>query len=378
MTSLPFNNSSEFKSFTSRVCGHLEKTKLNQLRHAIAKELGYPYITNLYDQLDSNPGAIDWKEILNTDSAKSLQRPDSLYNGMRVIVCAGEKGGTGRSTLAKILSYYAAEGLFGGIKRKVLAIDLCSQGNLSSCLLEMESVPNRLAKIPRARPEYISDSPSHEGWDGRSYSSSIFLDQPCIPYRSPHSTNLDCLPSYQDEYLLGERASSRIKDKEFNGLCESLKSYFSNKELQDTYDIVVIDISCGSNALAEAALSVCTDSIYALIPEVLGIEGLARDLKKLESINESRVMPINCAGIFMNKFMDTSANYCSLGILNKKYSEKFDIGDAIIHDVLPLRHDIKKADEPGSDGISSLPQSKSHADIMKILDAIHLRMFGTS
>lgn len=53
MISISFQNSDEFKTFTSKVCSHLSKTKLNQLRSAIAKEIGHHHLSTLYHSLDS-------------------------------------------------------------------------------------------------------------------------------------------------------------------------------------------------------------------------------------------------------------------------------------------------------------------------------------
>lgn len=74
MTTISFRNSDEFKAFTSKVCGHLNKTKLNQLRSAIAKELGHHHLSTFYQSLDSQSTKVP--SVSNASVSTDLHSPD--------------------------------------------------------------------------------------------------------------------------------------------------------------------------------------------------------------------------------------------------------------------------------------------------------------
>ena len=277
-----FNNTLEFKALTRQVCDRLNKTKLNQLRHAFAKELGHSHVSTLYATLDDQLPALG---------------PKTAYNGMRVVTFPTAKGGTGKTTCAYMLGMFAAEGRFEDIKKRILIIDFDDQGSISRALMSMESLTEfRSAYIPPIHPDYDPDNPDQKGWDGRSCSISMFFGNPVLPYPTSISSRIEFLPA--DRGMLKACRDVLLKNPDLIPKCvEELKSFFEQADVQERYDLVIIDLPPGSEVTRELALRACTDVILPGPLMEWSLSSLEHHGQELSYINRGRDYPFNMAAV---------------------------------------------------------------------------------
>ena len=277
-----FNNTREFKALTSQVCERLNKTKLNQLRHAFAKELGHSHVSSLYASLDSQLPALG---------------PDTAYNGMRVVTLPTMKGGTGKTTWAYMLGIFAAEGRFEDIKKRILFMDFDEQSNLSQNLIGMESLPDFPSLlIPPVHPDYDPDFPDHAGWDGRSSSLDMFFGNPVLPYPTSLSQKAECLPATMS---LSHALSDALRSNQdlIPQCADELKAFFEQPDVQERYDLIIIDLPPGAHVIREVALRACTDVILPGPLMEWSLDSLEKHGHELYSINRERNYPVSVAAV---------------------------------------------------------------------------------
>lgn len=267
MAAIDFKNSQEFKDFTSKVCSHLEKTKLNQLRHAIAKTLDFQYVQQFYDHLDSAD-----------NHAQSQLTPETAYNGMRILALPSFKGGTGKTTWTEIVSVYASKGYFSSINKKVLVIDFCGQANASRTL--MENDVNR-------------DGSEH------SSSTSIYYDSEMTPHPSTLFDTVDVLHADSMGLLNFEQDVGRSPfPADMELLIKEYSDFFRSEEVQAQYDLIVIDCESGMAVTTQIALKLCTDVLLTTIMgDRFAAAGLNEMISNMEAIDGGRPYPMNVAGV---------------------------------------------------------------------------------
>ena len=277
-----FNNTREFKALTSQVCERLNKTKLNQLRHAFAKELGHSHVSSLYASLDAQVPALG---------------PETVYNGMRVVTFPTMKGGTGKTTWAYMLGIFAAEGRFEDIKKRILFMDFDEQSHLSEALMDMDPSSHLTRSvIPPIHPDYDPGNPNQAGWNGRSCSVSMFFGNPVLPYPTSLSKNAECLPA--DRSMVMACRDVLVKNQDLVPKCaEVLKSFFEEADVQERYDLVIIDLPPGANVTRELALRACTDVILPGPLMEWSLTSLEKHGHELSSINRKRDYPVNVAAV---------------------------------------------------------------------------------
>lgn len=215
----------------------------------------------------------------------------------KILVCATNKGGEGKTTTSINLAEYASYIL----KKKVLVIDLDPQANLSGRYIEMDyDTANKSGKIPPLHPDY--DTNEDDNWEGRSSIANIFYGEEVVPYPTSIPT-LDLLPSHSQKLLEAEAVT---KNEVLEKVHMQLKHFLSLPELQTSYDLVIIDTPPSKGPLTIAAIKAATDLIIPAQMEQFSIEGIYGMLQlwKQESYKRNRENPISLVGILPNKYRD--------------------------------------------------------------------------
>ncbi len=218
---------------------------------------------------------------------------------IKVITNATNKGGEGKTTISIILAEYIA--LLMG--KKVLAIDLDPQANFSKYFLNLEYDPvYKGGKIPPLHPEYDPDEDSH--WDGRSSIANIFYGEEVIPYPTDFK-NIEILPAHSAKL---QEAETVTKSDVLEKVHLQLKRFVQLSEIQELYDVVIIDTPPSKGVLTIAGVKACTDVVIPSQMEEDSIDGIygMMQLWKQETYTRSSEFPINIAGILANRVRNVS------------------------------------------------------------------------
>jgi chromosome partitioning protein len=215
----------------------------------------------------------------------------------KILVCATNKGGEGKTTTSINLAEYASLIL----KKKVLLIDLDPQANLSGRYIAMDYDPAyKSGKIPPLHPDY--DTTEEDQWDGRSSIANIFYGEEAVPY--PTSIELlELLPAHSQKLLEAEAVT---KNEVLEKVHMQLKCFVELPELQQAYDIVIIDTPPSKGPLTVAAIKAATHLIIPAQMEQFSIEGIYGMLQlwKQESYKRPKDAQITLVGILPNKYRD--------------------------------------------------------------------------
>lgn len=215
----------------------------------------------------------------------------------KILVCATNKGGEGKTTTSINLAEYASLIL----KKKVLLIDLDPQANLSGRYIPMDYDPTyQSGKIPPLHPDFQPDD--DDDWEGRSSIANIFYGEEAVPY--PTSIDLlELLPSHSQKLLEAEAVT---KNEVLDKVHMQLKHFVDLPDLQKGYDLVIIDTPPSKGPLTIAAIKAATHLIIPAQMEQFSIEGIYGMLQlwKQESYKRTKETPITLLGILPNKYRD--------------------------------------------------------------------------
>lgn len=222
---------------------------------------------------------------------------------MRVLAVFNQKGGVGKTTLARAAAHFAARPEFGNLR--VLVVDLDPQASFSKLCLDMRH-DQKLGTLPPVHEDYNPDHPEDQGWDGRSSSANIFLNpERIVPYTVVKPTlveNLHLLPArksdlslveYQDRGALAER------------VFDQLQLFCDAPEVQEAYDLIIFDIGPKESPLYTSALRAATHLLIPVVPERQCTDGLLEMLKLWGDERARRGQSgreLSLVGIAINKF----------------------------------------------------------------------------
>ena len=220
-----------------------------------------------------------------------------MYNGLPVLAISLRKGGVGKTLMSVLLSQYF--GHISKVKRRVLLIDLDTQQNASESVLDMESAASDGDfKVPPIHPDFDINDPDTAGWNGLSSSADIFHgDDPIIaPYPTRFDT-LEVLPAVGSALQAVELVrSEEVKEM----IYERLKVFFNDPDVQNNYDLIIIDTPPGKGAINRSVLRAVTHVLYPVIPEEKPMNGL-RSMLQFERIERRyRDEPIEVIGVVPN------------------------------------------------------------------------------
>lgn len=180
---------------------------------------------------------------------------------MKIITCATNKGGEGKTTTTINLAEY-----FSIIKKKrVLCIDLDPQANLSNRYLDMDVDPDyETGKLPP-----IHDDLKNEEINTSSIADVFFGENIC-PYETDF-TNLEIMPSHSEKL---EKIENSTNPDILEKIQDNFKLFLEMPELKEHYDIVLIDTPPAKGPLTKSAIRASTHLIIPAQMEKFSVEGI--------------------------------------------------------------------------------------------------------
>jgi chromosome partitioning protein len=250
---------------------------------------------------------------------------------MRVLAVVQNKGGTGKTTMCRLLAEY-----FARKNRRVLGIDLDPQCSFSQRFLTMEHDDTSTDGImPPLHPAY---DPNEE-WNGRSSIADIFYRREVIPYET-ELPGLEMIPGHgetlREVELVGRE---EVKDK----VHDRLRDFLNISDVQANWDLVVIDTSPSKGPLTISAVRAATHILIPTLMEQQSIEGLRGMLQLWRRENRVRTEPLRIIGILANKYRKNVA--LQAGIYEALMNDDV-VAPFMISHVLGLRAAIADADHP--------------------------------
>tara|TARA_R110000868_G_scaffold266583_1_gene525866 strand:- start:74746 stop:75618 length:873 start_codon:yes stop_codon:yes gene_type:complete len=244
----------------------------------------------------------------------------------KVIANATNKGGEGKTTMSIMLAEYAALIM----NKRVLAIDLDPQANFSKYYINIEyDTAYKGGKIPPIHPEY--DPNVDMGWDGRSSIANIFYGEEVFPYKTNFDL-IDILPSHSHRL---QEAEAVTKDEVLKKVHLRLKEFLDIPELQDSYDVVIIDTPPSKGPLTIAGIKACTDIVIPSQMEEDSVDGIYGMLQlwKQETYSRPADNPIKIAGILANRVRNVSLHKSLYDQLKSLESTK----DLVLNEIIKER-----------------------------------------
>ena len=214
---------------------------------------------------------------------------------VQVIAVVQNKGGVGKTTVTRVLAeYFARKG------RRVLAVDLDAQCNLSRRFIEMEyDAADPDGVLPPLHPVFREGDVGE--WSGRSSSADIYFHGEVYPYPT-RIDGLDALPGHgprlrEIELVRVDEVRERVHNR--------LHSFLSLDEVRASYDVVLVDTAPAKGPLTISAMRAATHVIIPTTLEPQPIEGLFGMLQLWRQEMHSRDAgrpPLRIAAIQPNLF----------------------------------------------------------------------------
>lgn len=230
---------------------------------------------------------------------KALKR-----NRIPVLVTMQQKGGVGKTTIAKMLGVYFAKAR----QIKVLMMDFDPQCNLSNKFMVMVKRQGIEGYFPPVHPDY---DPSDEyDWDGHSSCAQLFADGGLVPYPTYYE-NLDIVPA-EGERLT--KAEQNLPDEITQRVINRPREWLTHADVQAEYDLVIIDTPPSRQALSRGALRAATHVLVPMEPEQNSQEGLSDMLEmwRNENLHREPNDPAEMLGILPNQVQVYGKNTMSL------------------------------------------------------------------
>lgn len=240
--------------------------------------------------------------------------------GYRILVIGNNKGGVGKTFVAKSVAEYAA------IVRneKTLLVDLDPQTNLSRRYLDMQVLSETNDYGPPQHPEF---DPVEDGdWDGYSDSADIWLEGSAAPYPT-EIPNLEIIPA--QAHKLQDLEYVRRRDL-YDAVIRHLRTFLEHEDVRDHYGLVILDTRPSKGPLVQAALHAATHLLIPTQLEAPAVEGLQGMLSQRRLINRDRPVgdQLELIGVLPNLVRHI--------VLHREYRELLRDPDNLGDTVLPV------------------------------------------
>lgn len=286
---------------------------------------------------------------------------------MIVIGVVNHKGGTAKTTVAKLLTEY-----FASKKKRVIGIDLDAQCNYSARLIEMDIDQYKGLKPP-IHPDY--DPEKDKEWDGRDSSADLFLYGEVAPYPT-YLPNVELIPSHGKdlEDLLLKLDRKNLSSK----IVPIIKQWLEIPAVQQDYDICIIDTPPSKSILIDAVFRAATHIIIPTIMEEMSIEGLFSMIGyyKMENYGRDENEQIKIAGILPTLFDGRVKEHKEL---LRMLGENNAIGSNLIELPMHRRAAYNRTNNQSAEpkSILGLPKkSKPYIEVNSICKEIERRIYG--
>lgn len=248
----------------------------------------------------------------------------------KVLAVFNQKGGVGKTTLAGIIAEYLAIEKH----KHVLLVDLDMQCNTSDFWVGMESAPYvNGAQLPPIHPDFDGDP----FYDERSSIADIFYDQGVLSHeinlpKKANNKKLTAQAQGSIEVLVGhpdklEDISTAFEEATGNTpnrIINRLKDFFHLDDVQNAYDIVILDTGPSRSPVFRAALRAATHGVIPFEPEEKSTQGINAMLQAIESENLNRTDSerLNIIGLCPNKVrLNTNLHRHQLAQMRLKVGE---------------------------------------------------------
>jgi len=240
---------------------------------------------------------------------------------IKVIVSATNKGGEGKTTTTINLAEYLAL-----VKNKrVLCIDLDPQANLSNRYIEMDVDPDSLeGKVPPNNPDLQGENKTI------SSIADIFFGENVCPYKT-NFKNLELMPSHSEKLQQIENATD---PKMIENIYQNFKTFVQMPELEEYYDVILIDTPPAKGPLTKSAIKAATHLIIPAQMEQFSIEGIygMLHLFRKEAYMRDSSNELKLIGILPNQIRDV--------VLHKNFLDDLKSTDLIKEHIIP--YSLKK------------------------------------
>ncbi|QBS13523.1 ParA family protein [Legionella geestiana] len=214
----------------------------------------------------------------------------------KVLVVANNKGGVGKSLISQLISTYIAFKK----NKKVLVLDFDPQGNMSYRFLRDTRIRDMSSYKPPLHPDYDSNDPEDDGWDGRSSALDMWTERPVVPYPTDLD-NLDILPS--DAGLIKDIESFEYSDS-LESIVRRPYDFFAMDDfIECGYDLVIIDTPPAKGPLTQSAIRAATHVLIPLELSNKSLQGLAGmvDLVNRQNVYRPANSQAKIIGLLKNK-----------------------------------------------------------------------------
>ena len=205
------------------------------------------------------------------------------YGGMwmpyRILAIGNNKGGVGKTFIAKTIAEYAALVR----KERVLLVDLDPQTNLSRRYLDMQVLTETSDYGPPLHPEYDPND-EEDDWDGYSDSADIWLEGSAAPYPT-RIPGLEIIPA--QAHKLQDIEYVRRRDL-YDAVIRHLGAFLQHEDVRSDYDLVILDTRPSKGPLVQAALHAATHLLIPTQLEAPAVEGLQGMLTQRRLVNRDR------------------------------------------------------------------------------------------
>lgn len=258
-------------------------------RRATAAVDGARALGGQYDDFRSRVrAAVDgeiWSRAIGPAPRDAVWRTESR---IPILAVGSSKGGVGKSTIAANLGAYFADLSPDGARtpKRVLFVDLDSQGSLSTTLFA--------ASGAEAPPETGQDGGRVlRAFDEAATAAAILAGAPAVGVPALHRDCrfLDCAPAAaeREEKLLFEWVAQEAPRID---LRVRLAELLRGPEIQQSFDLVMLDLPPRFGALAYNGVAAATHMLIPTRHDVLSADAISRFVDFLE-----RLRPVLCPGL---------------------------------------------------------------------------------
>ena len=246
-----------------------------------------------------------------------------ISTNIPIISAANQKGGAGKTTTVGLLAEW-----FALIRHKrVLIVDLDMQCNSTDQWIGMELAPEVIGgQLPPPHPDYNPEWQVNE----RSTIADVFYGIPVLPYVS-WLNNQDDEAKGTVEVMCGHPQKLEEVNISFNRtdgqldqrVHNRLNEFFSDPEIQKSYDLILLDNGPSRNPLFRAAVRACTHIVIPFRPEEKDIQGITSMLQILRQENYSRSnerTKLQLIGLLPNMVRPTKLHEDNLNFLKEEHN----------------------------------------------------------
>ena len=237
----------------------------------------------------------------------------------KVISICNLKGGVGKTTIVMALAEYLAGDTM--YKKRVLAIDLDPQSNLTSALMS-EEVWEKEFESKKLTLPYLFKEPEYFLQNVKSENFIVKHNVSNVRNRN-YFAHLHLIPSSPRLFEIQEELSSGYYSFNYKPV-ELIRTIL--KPLLNNYDYILIDCAPNINAVVKSAFLASHACIIPCVPNRMSIHGLDLLLEHIEKFNRDYVHNLKAVGTLISRYNRTIAQSENLNsiIVNPFYPQVFE------------------------------------------------------